>query len=173
VRGQFPSPPIHALEQNDETRFITTGPVEELAAAIAWADIVWLEWCWGHAVWATRHALPSGKPRIVKLHSIEALQTAELLLDRFPLISGLCQSRSSKIVLRSPGSAQELDRFPIERVGHLEPEKNPMLLMQIAQRTQAAERWHGASRGADQVRLAGVGLLGASSCFCSARTRPP
>ena len=42
----FLAPLLPALEQQYETRFITAGPGEELAAAIAWADIVWLEWCW-------------------------------------------------------------------------------------------------------------------------------
>jgi glycosyltransferase involved in cell wall biosynthesis len=152
----FLAPLIPALEQNYETRFIATGPGEELAAAIAWADIVWLEWCWDHAVWATRNALPTGKPCIVRLHSIEALQTSypgqldwsrvsrlvtvanditDILLDRFPVIVGAVPIQvipngidTARFRLCTP------DRFHIAWVGHLEPKKNPMLLMQIAQR---------------------------------------
>ena len=78
VKGRadsFLAPLMPALECHYETRFVSVGPGEELAAAIAWADIVWLEWCWDHAVWATRNAIPSGKPCVVRLHSIEALQT--------------------------------------------------------------------------------------------------
>src|SRR3978361_983398 len=69
------SPLMPALEQQYEVRFIAAGPGDELAEAIAWADLVWLEWCWDHAVWATRQVLPPGKPCVVRLHSIEALQT--------------------------------------------------------------------------------------------------
>jgi glycosyltransferase involved in cell wall biosynthesis len=161
VKGRedsFLAPLIPALERSYDTRFISAGPGEELAQAIAWADIVWLEWCWDHAVWATRHALPSGKPCIVRLHSIEALQTSypgeldwsfvsrlvtvanditDVLLDRFPFISGAVPIQvipngidTARFRLGTP------DRFRVGWVGHIEPKKNPMLLMQIAQRTQ-------------------------------------
>jgi len=78
VKGRadsFLAPLMPALDRHYETRFLTAGPGDELAEAIRWADIVWLEWCWDHAVWATRQAIPVGKPCIVRLHSIEALQT--------------------------------------------------------------------------------------------------
>ncbi len=72
------------------------------------ADIVWLEWCWDHAVWATTSGVLAGRPCILRLHSIEVLQTdfparvdwtqvhrlilvggdiAGLLADRFPAIA--------------------------------------------------------------------------------------
>jgi glycosyltransferase involved in cell wall biosynthesis len=153
----FLAPLLPALEQHYETRFISAGPGDTLAAAIAWADIVWLEWCWDHAVWATQNALPPGKPCVVRLHSIEALQTqypvqmdwskvtrlvtvaddiTEILLTGFPAIAGAVpiQVIPNGIDMRRfcPGTP---DRFRIAWVGHLEPKKNPMLLMQIAQRT--------------------------------------
>jgi glycosyltransferase involved in cell wall biosynthesis len=153
----FLAPLLPALEQHYETRFISAGPGDTLAAAIAWADIVWLEWCWDHAVWATQNALPPGKPCVVRLHSIEALQTqypvqmdwskvtrlvtvaddiTEILLTGFPAIAGAVpiQVIPNGIDMRRfcPGTP---DRFRIAWVGHLEPKKNPMLLMQIAQQT--------------------------------------
>ena len=138
-------------------RFVSAGPGEELAAAIAWADIVWLEWCWDHAVWATRNGIVAeGKPCVVRLHSIEALQTqypaqvdwrrvtrlvtvaediTETLLASFPAISGAVPVR---VIFNGidmdrfrPGNP---DRMRVGWVGHVEPKKNPMLLMQIAHR---------------------------------------
>jgi glycosyltransferase involved in cell wall biosynthesis len=157
VKGRedsFLAPLLPELEKHYETRFVTTGPGEDLAAAIAWADIVWLEWCWDHAVWATRNAIPLGKPCIVRLHSIEALQTSypaqmdwhrvttlvtvaeditEILLTNFPVIA-----TAVPIQIIPNGIDTERfrfgqpDRFRIGWVGHLEPKKNPMLMMQIA-----------------------------------------
>jgi len=156
--NSFLNPLMPALARHYETRFIATGPGEELAAAIAGADIVWLEWCWDHAVWATRHVLTSGKPCIVRLHSIEALQTSypaqldwsavsrlvtvgdditEVLLDRFPSIAGAVRIQVIPNGIDTdrfrPGNP---DRFRVAWVGHQEPKKNPMLLMQIAHRTR-------------------------------------
>jgi glycosyltransferase involved in cell wall biosynthesis len=158
VKGRgdsFLAPLLPALEQHYETRFITAGPGEDLAAAIAWADIVWLEWCWDHAVWATRNAIPFGKPCVVRLHSIEALQTqypaqldwsrvsrlvtvasdiTHILLTAFPAIAGAVPIQvipnGIDMTRFRPGNP---DRFRVAWVGHLEPKKNPMLLMQIAQ----------------------------------------
>jgi glycosyltransferase involved in cell wall biosynthesis len=155
-KDSFLAPLLPALEKHYETRFITAGPGEDLAAAIAWADIVWLEWCWDHAVWATRNAIPPGKPCIVRLHSIEALQTnypaqvdwrrvtrlvtvaediTEVLLTNFPAIAG---SVPVKVIPNGIDTERfkpgQPDRFRIGWVGHLEPKKNPMLMMQIAHR---------------------------------------
>lgn len=155
VKGRadsFLAPLLPALEQHYETRFISAGPGEDLAAAIAWADVVWLEWCWDHAVWATRNAIPTGKPCIVRLHSIEALQTkypaqvdwsrvsrivtvaqdiTDVLRTNFPAITAPIEVIPNGIdmVRFAPGRP---DRFRVGWVGHLEPKKNPMLLMQIA-----------------------------------------
>ena len=160
VKGRedsFLAPLLPALEQQYDTRFVTLGPGEELAAAIAWADIVWLEWCWDHAAWATRHALPPGKPCVLRLHSIEALQTnypaqvdwrrvsrlvtvaddiTDVLLKEYPSIAGAVpiQVIPNGIDMARFRPATP-DRFRIGWVGHLEPKKNPMLLMQIAHRT--------------------------------------
>ena len=157
VKGRsdsFLAPLLPALEQHFDTRFISAGPGDALAAAIGWADIVWLEWCWDHAVWATRHAIVPGKPCIVRLHSIEALQTnypaqmdwnrvtrlvtvaediTETLLSRFPQVTAPIQVIPNGIDMDRfcPGTP---DRFRVGWVGHLEPKKNPMLLMQIAHR---------------------------------------
>ena len=159
VKGRadsFLAPLMPALERVFDVRLIIAGPGDELAEAIRWADIVWLEWCWDHAVWATRGALLEGKRCVVRLHSIEAVQTGypgqmdwsrvdrlvtvaddvtEVLLSRFPAIAGAVPIRmipngidTDRFVLGAP------DRFRVAWVGHLEPKKNPMLLMQIAHR---------------------------------------
>src|SRR5947209_7154486 len=78
VKGRadsFLAPLLPALERSFDLRFVSLPPSEALAEAIRWADIVWLEWCWDHAVWATRSGQLGGKPCVVRLHSIEALQT--------------------------------------------------------------------------------------------------
>jgi glycosyltransferase involved in cell wall biosynthesis len=152
--GSFLAPLIPALEQHHDVRFICAGPGEALAEAIAWADIVWLEWCWDHAVWATASDRLAGKRCVVRLHSIEALQTdfparvdwsrvdrlitvgadiTDVLLTGHPWIAdhvrpeiipnGIDMDRFA------PGNG---DRHRIAWVGHLEPKKNPMLLLQIA-----------------------------------------
>lgn len=159
VKGRtdsFLAPLMPALERHYETRFVSVGPGEELAQAIAWADIVWLEWCWDHAVWATRNAIPPGKPCVVRLHSIEALQTpypaqmkwsrvtrlvtvgediTEVLLANFPSVVDTVPIRvipnGIDMDRFRPGAP---DRFRVGWVGHLEPKKNPMLMMQIAHR---------------------------------------
>jgi glycosyltransferase involved in cell wall biosynthesis len=159
VKGRadsFLAPLMPALEQAYEVRFTGAGPGDELAEAIGWADIVWLEWCWDHAAWATRQALPQAKPCIVRLHSIEALQTAypgqvdwsrvtrlitvaddikEVLLTRFPAVAGAVPIEiipngidMARFCVGAP------NRFRVGWVGHLEPKKNPMLMMQIAHR---------------------------------------
>ena len=152
----FLAPLLPALERRYETRFISAPPGDELAAAIEWADMVWLEWCWDHAVWATRSGVLRGRPCVVRLHSIEALQTdyparvdwnevgclvtvaddiTTVLLDRFPTIVGTVQPRviphGIDLGQFVPGNP---DRCRIAWVGHLEPKKNPMLLLQIAHR---------------------------------------
>jgi glycosyltransferase involved in cell wall biosynthesis len=154
--ASFLAPLLPALNRHYETRFVSMGPGEDLAAMIARADIVWLEWCWDHAVWATRYAIPAGKPCIVRLHSIEALQTdypanmdwnrvtrlitvaediTDVLLSRFPAIA-------AAVPIEIIPNGIDMERFPPGRpdrfrvgwVGHLEPKKNPMLMMQIAHR---------------------------------------
>ena len=159
VKGRtdsFLGPLLPALDLHYETRFVTAGPGDDLAAAIAWADVVWLEWCWDHAVWATRNAISAGKPCIIRLHSIEALQTSypaqvdwsrvtrlvtvaedirDVLLAGFPALVGAVPieiiPNGIDMTRFRPGTP---DRFRVGWVGHLEPKKNPMLLMQIAQR---------------------------------------
>lgn len=154
AQDSFLRPLMPALQRAYDTRFVSLGPGEELTAAIGWADIVWLEWCWDHAVWATQSGLLANKPTILRLHSIEALQTdfparvdwsavdwlttvggdvTDLLHDRFPSARG---TRGTRIIPNgidmarfAPGTP---DRFRIGWVGHLEPKKNPMLLLQIA-----------------------------------------
>jgi len=157
----FLAPLIPELERHYDVRFIRAGPGEALTEAITWADIVWLEWCWDHAVWATTSGCLAGKKCVLRLHSIEALQTgfpakvdwsrvdrlilvgediAEVLLSRFPAIgehvrpaiipNGIDMDRFA------PGNG---DRHRIAWVGHLEPKKNPMLLLQIARALHRAD----------------------------------
>ena len=164
VKGRgnsFLAPLIPALERHYDVRFISAGPGPDLADAIAWADIVWLEWCWDHAVWAAASGHLAGKKCIVRLHSIETLQTdfparmdwsqvdrlitvgadiTEILLERTPSIAGhvrpIVIPNGIDMDRFAPGAA---DRFQIAWVGHLEPKKNPMLLLQIAHTLHRAD----------------------------------
>ena len=152
----FLNPLLPALERIFETRFVSLPPGEALAEAIGWADIVWLEWCWDHAVWATRSGVLAGKPCILRLHSIEALQTdypakldwtrvtqlitpaddiAAVLLERFPALAGVVHPMTiSNGIDMDHFRPATPDRHKVAWVGHLEPKKNPMLLLQVAHR---------------------------------------
>ena len=157
----FLAPLIPALERHHEVRFLSTAPGPALADAIAWADIVWLEWCWDHAVWATTSGCLEGKKCVIRLHSIEALQTdfptrvdwsrVDRLITVGEDIAALLTSTVPAILDRltpeiipngidmdrfSPGQG---DRYKVAWVGHLEPKKNPMLLLQIAHALHRAD----------------------------------
>jgi len=157
----FLAPLIPALRRHHDVRFICAGPGSSLAEAIAWADIVWFEWCWDHAVWATTSGCLTGKRCVIRLHSIEALQTTfpadvdwsrvdrlitvgtditDLLLTRHPSIAGHVRPdvipNGIDMDRFAPGSG---DRRLVAWVGHLEPKKNPMLLLQIAHTLHRAD----------------------------------
>ncbi|HQT75440.1 MAG: hypothetical protein B7Z80_00185 [Rhodospirillales bacterium 20-64-7] len=160
-RDSFLVPLLPALQAQFETRFISTAPGDELAQAIGWADIIWLEWCWDHAVWATRNGVLAGKPCIVRLHSIEALQThypaqvdwqrVSRLVTVAPDIAAVVRTGFPAIAATVPidiiPNGIDMQRFSQGRperrrvawVGHLEPKKNPMLLMQIAHRLRQCD----------------------------------
>jgi glycosyltransferase involved in cell wall biosynthesis len=156
ARDSFLLPLLPALRRDYDVRFVSLPPGPDLAQAIADADIVWLEWCWDHAVWATNPGVLAGRPCILRLHSIEALQTdfpnrvdwtqvhrlvlvggdiADLLASRFPAIAAAVPmvriANGIDLARFAPGTP---DRFRIGWVGHVEPKKNPMLLLHIAQR---------------------------------------
>ena len=152
-RGSFLAPLIPALSEHYEVRFLSAPPGPELAAAIAWADIVWLEWCWDHAAWATTSGVLAGKPCVVRLHSVEALQTdypARVDWSRVDALVTVGEDIDALVRERFPASAAagarhvvangiDLARFapgaPDRRrigwVGHVEPKKNPMLMLQV------------------------------------------
>jgi len=59
-------------------RFAAAQP--ETAAKLAWADIVFCEWCNAAAVW-TSHLLPPGKRLVVRLHAYESFGPWPALVD--------------------------------------------------------------------------------------------
>jgi glycosyltransferase involved in cell wall biosynthesis len=152
----FLAPLLPALTRHYDTRFVSLGPGQELADAIAWADIVWLEWCWDHAVWATHGDRLAGKRCVLRLHSIEALQTDFPArvdwshVDRLVTVGGdittvlretCAAAANAKCMVMIPNGIDlarflpgQPDRYHVAWVGHLEPKKNPMLLLQIAHR---------------------------------------
>jgi glycosyltransferase involved in cell wall biosynthesis len=157
----FLAPLIPALEQRHDVRFICAGPGQELAEAIAWAEIVWLEWCWDHAVWATTSGDLTGKRCVIRLHSIEALQTnypANVDWSKVDRLVTVGEDITGVLLSNTPSIAEylqpdiipngiDMDRFAmgsgdrhlIGWVGHLEPKKNPMLLLQIAHALHRAD----------------------------------
>ena len=161
AQDSFLRPLLPALRRVYDVRFVSLPPGDALAAAIAEADVVWLEWCWDHAVWATTSGVLAGRPCILRLHSIEALQTdfparvnwsrvhrlvvvggdiAAVLTSRFPAVAGAVPmahiANGIDMVRFAPGAP---DRFRIGWVGHVEPKKNPMLLLQIAHRLRQVD----------------------------------
>lgn len=154
----FLEPLIPALERHYEVRFIAAGPGPALEQAIDWADIVWLEWCWDHAVWATNGTRLTGKRCVLRLHSIEALQTdfpARVDWSRVNHLITVGDDIAEVIRTTAPGAPQPRvipngidcdrfapgagDRYRIAWAGHLEPKKNPMLLLQIAHTLHRAD----------------------------------
>ena len=162
--GSFLAPLLPALERHFDVRFHALPPGPELAGAIDWADIVWLEWCWDHAVWATTSGVLRGRPCVVRLHSIEALQTDyparvdwaqvdalvcvgddidALVHERFPATAA---ARARLVV----PNGIDLDRFRpgapdprrIAWVGHIEPKKNPMLMLQVMHALRRLDAGH-------------------------------
>lgn len=152
----FLAPLLPALRREFDVRFVSLPPGDALAQAIAEFDMVWLEWCWDHAVWATTTGVLQGRPTVLRLHSIEALQTdmparvdwtqvsrlvlvggdiGDVLAARFPRIADqvpIVQIANGIDPQRFvPGTP---DRLRIGWVGHIEPKKNPALLLQIAHR---------------------------------------
>jgi glycosyltransferase involved in cell wall biosynthesis len=156
AQDSFLRPLLPALGRRYNVRFVSLPPGPALAQAIADADLVWLEWCWDHAVWATTSGVLAGRPCILRLHSIEALQTdfparvdwtqvhrlvlvggdiADLLATRFPAIAAAVSmvqiANGIDLARFAPGAPE---RFRVGWVGHVEPKKNPALLLQIAYR---------------------------------------
>lgn len=152
----FLAPLMPALNAAYETRFMAVRGNDGIAGAIAWADVVWLEWCWDHAVAITHSDALAGKPCVVRLHSIEALQTdfpakvnwnrvsrlitvgediTEVLFTNFPKLQNQIRPdiipNGIDMARFVPGQP---DPFRVAWVGHLEPKKNPMLMLQIAHR---------------------------------------
>ena len=156
----FLAPLIPALERDWEVRFVSLPPGAELAAAIAWCDVLWLEWCWDHAVWATREGLTAGRPTIVRLHSVEVLGTgypARVDWSRIDRLVTVGEDIAQVIRDQVPGAvpivipngvdrarfrAGVADPAQVAWVGHIEPKKNPMLLLQIAARLRATHVFH-------------------------------
>ena len=156
--NSFLAPLIPALEQHHDVRFISAAPGDALAEAVDWADLVWLEWCWDHAVWVTNSDRLAGKRCIVRLHSIEALQTtfpARVNWSRVDRLITVGQDIADLLRTTTPAIAEPIvipngidlnrfapgagDRHQIAWVGHLEPKKNPMLLLQIAHALHRAD----------------------------------
>jgi glycosyltransferase involved in cell wall biosynthesis len=158
----FLAPLIPALERDHDVRFISAGPGEALAEAIEWAEIVWLEWCWDHAVWVTTSDRLTGKRCVLRLHSIEALQTpfpAQVDWSRVDRLITVGEDITDVLLARNPSIREHLrpdvipngidlgrfapghcDRHHVAWVGHLEPKKNPMLLLQIAHALHRADQ---------------------------------
>jgi hypothetical protein len=164
VKGRddsFLAPLLPALSRAYDVRFVTAGPGLELAEAIRAADIIWLEWCWDHAVWATRSGVLEGKPCVLRLHSIEALQTdfpSQVDWSRVHHLITVGEDITEVLRARCPAMAATVpieiipngidlrrfaagtpDRLRIAWVGHLEPKKNPMLLLQLAHRLRQTD----------------------------------
>ncbi len=162
VKGRadsFLAPLIPALERDWEVRFVSLPPGPELADAIAWCDVLWLEWCWDHAVWVTREGIAAGRPTILRLHSVEALNTDYPTRIDWSRVDRLVTVGEDIAALIRPGvpvapavipNGVDLARFrpgmpdpaQVAWIGHIEPKKNPMLLLQIAARLRGTHEFH-------------------------------
>ena len=152
--NSFLAPFIPALEEHYDVRFLSEGPGDALARAVEWADIVWLEWCWDHAVWLTNSDRLDGRRCVLRVHSIEALQTdfpARVDWTRVDRLITVGHDITDVLLTNTKTIPADLrptlipngidldrfragagDRYLVGWVGHVEPKKNPMLLLQIA-----------------------------------------
>ncbi|CCE09036.1 Glycosyl transferase, group 1 [Bradyrhizobium sp. STM 3843] len=151
---------IASLAPDYDIRFVHSRQEGELIEAIAWADVVWLEWCLEHAVWATNRIdmRAHGKKVIVRLHSTEVIDgrfphqvkweavdhlifvsedIRDELLNQMPdLPKRVMQSVISNGIDcdRFLPGAEAGDPYRIAWVGDVAMKKNPMLALQILRR---------------------------------------
>lgn len=151
---------MSALEGDYDIRFTNSRQEPVLTEAIAWADIVWLEWCLAPAVWATNRLdmRAEGKKVIVRLHSTEVIdgrfphQVKWEAVDHLVFVSEDIRDellkqmpRLSRRVRHSViANGIDCDRFApgadagdpcrIAWVGDVAMKKNPMLALQILRR---------------------------------------
>ncbi|WP_407177289.1 glycosyltransferase [Bradyrhizobium sp. STM 3562] len=149
-----------ALESDYDIRFTNSRQEAALIEAIAWADIVWLEWCLEPAVWATNklNMRGHGKKVIVRLHSTEVIdgrfphQVKWEAVDHLIFVSEDIRDELLKQMPDLPRRVRhsvisngiDCDRFApgpcagdprrIAWVGDVAMKKNPMLALQILRR---------------------------------------
>lgn len=151
---------IAFLEPDYDIRFVHSHQEAALVEAIAWADIVWLEWCLEPAVWATQKfdLRAHGKKIIVRLHSTEVIDgrlphhvrwdrvdhlvfvSEDIRDELFKQIPDLPQRVDCRVISNgidcdrfTPGSAAG-NPYRIAWVGDIAMKKNPMLALQILRR---------------------------------------
>ncbi|MGJ4945963.1 glycosyltransferase [Bradyrhizobium sp. HKCCYLS1011] len=151
---------IASLAPDYDIRFVHSRQEGELIEAIAWADVVWLEWCLEHAVWATNRIdmRAHAKKVIVRLHSTEVIdgrfphQVKWEAVDHLIFVSEDIRDQLlnqmpdlPKRVMQSViSNGIDCDRFVpggeagdfcrIAWVGDVAMKKNPMLALQILRR---------------------------------------
>ncbi|WP_315701799.1 MULTISPECIES: glycosyltransferase [unclassified Bradyrhizobium] len=151
---------IAYLAPDHDIRFLHSRNERELLEAIAWADIVWLEWCLEHAVWATNRVdmRAQAKKVIVRLHSTEVIDgrfphqvkweavdhlifvSEDIRDELFKQLPDLPKHVSHSVISNgidcnrfAPGPDAG-DPFRIAWVGDVAMKKNPMLALQILRR---------------------------------------
>lgn len=144
----FLKPIIDQLRRHNHVRVFSGGTREELADFLCWAELVWLEWCDGLAIEASR--LPKTAKIVCRLHSYEAFTDAPRQMnwaniDHLILVSDtvgeiLRESHKPAVPTTIIHNGVDPDRFPfIERptrgkrigsVGYINYKKNPSLLLQ-------------------------------------------
>ncbi|MDI3469610.1 MAG: galactosyltransferase-related protein [Pseudolabrys sp.] len=151
---------IAFLEPDYDIRFVHSRQEAPLIEAISWADIVWLEWCLEHAVWATNKfdMRAHGKKVIVRLHSTEVIdgrmphQVKWSAVDHLIFVSEDIRDELLRQMPDLPkrvhcsviSNGIDCDRFApgatpgdphrIAWVGDIAMKKNPMLALQILRR---------------------------------------
>lgn len=131
---------------------IETG--EALQEAVAWADILWFEFCWPPFPHILNQLAPIAKKKVVRLHAVEAIHTDHVNAVAWETVSALIvvSDGMRRIVReRAPGIAERtalvtlyngvnLDRFRVSErqdmsqiawVGNVIEKKNPLLALHI------------------------------------------
>ncbi|MEM9666856.1 MAG: glycosyltransferase [Bacteroidota bacterium] len=150
---QFLDDLLRGLSDTYEVRKWTVHSTDEVDAALAWGDLIWLEWCNDVAVYASTRPEAVAKPVVCRLHRFEVFsdypgQVAWPQIDRLlvvaPHLETLLKTRWPDLlaqthieVFRNGVDLERYDLAPpadhhqLAFVGYLHARKSPVLLLQV------------------------------------------
>lgn len=150
---QFLNDLARALSTRYEARIFEVANSGEAREAMAWADLIWLEWCNEVAIAASAEPMAATKPVVCRLHRYEAFtafprQVMWSNVDRLILVADhlrqpllqRCPALTRAVGLVTIPNGVALDRYAFRErrpgtrlaaAGLWHTRKNPMLLLQL------------------------------------------